>query len=92
MRTYASPVKDDRIWINTLGGKPSTVGGGQIGHNWKTLRLLTLIWRLFKIFFRYGNQEIYYHICGHPDSWDCPMEAENVEVRQTLLGPHVTIW
>jgi hypothetical protein len=58
----------------------------------KNLRLLTLIWRMVKIFFRYGNQEIYYHICGSSGDWEVPMEAENVEVRLTGCGPKVTLW
>jgi hypothetical protein len=57
----------------------------------KNIRLLTML-RLLKIFLRYGNAEIYYHICGSYGEWDVPMDAENVEVRHTLTGPHVTIW
>jgi hypothetical protein len=60
----------------------------------KHLRVLMLMWRLMKIFFRYGNQEIYYHVCGSigEDAYDVPMDAENVEVRLTRCGPKVTIW
>ena len=56
------------------------------------MKILTLIWRLVKIFFRYGNQEVYYHICSANGAYDVPMDAENVEVRLTNTGPHVTIW
>jgi len=87
MKKHPAP-QDVRECIYTFGGIPSTKA--DLKKN-KQIRLLRLIWRLVKIFFRYGNQEIYYHICGS-NSWDVPMEAENVEIRQTLTGPHVTIW
>lgn len=60
----------------------------------KEMRLLTLLWLLLKIFFRYGNREVYYHVCGSlgENAYDCPMEAENVEVRLSNCGPKVTIW
>ena len=59
----------------------------------KDLKLLTLVWRLIKIFFRYGNCSIYFHICGSlgKDYYDTPMNAENVEVR-IHYEPKVTIW
>ena len=70
--------------------------GGRVWNHrhekWKDMRLLTLMWRLLKIFFRYGNQEIYYHICGSGSAYDVPMNAENVEVRLSNCGPKVTIW
>ena len=60
----------------------------------KYLRLWALMWKLLKIFFQYGNAEIYFHICGDigKDCYDVPMNAENVEVRLTKCGPKVTIW
>lgn len=36
--------------------------------------------------------KFFYHICAGSGEWDVPMDAENVEVRHTLTGPHVTIW
>ena len=60
----------------------------------KDMKLLTLVWLLLKIFIRYGNQEIYYHVCGSigEHCYDVPMEAENVEVRLSDCGPKVTLW
>lgn len=58
------------------------------------IKVLSLIWGLIQIFFRHGNQEIYYHLCGSestPD-WDCPMEAEGIGVRMTDMGKKVTLW
>jgi hypothetical protein len=62
---------------NNLGGRKWDTREG----NLKNLRIIPLIWRLLKMFFRYGNQEIYYHVCGDigKDCYDCPMDAENVE-------------
>jgi hypothetical protein len=80
---------------------PTCPTGNWGGRRWdnnstglKNLKLLTLMWRLLKIFFRYGNQEIFYHICGSlgKDCYDVPMDAENVEVRLTKCGPKVTLW
>jgi len=57
----------------------------------KQLTVIGLIWKLFGILFRHGNQGVYFHICGHPDSFDCPMEVERIEVRETNLGDKITI-
>jgi len=56
------------------------------------IRLLTLIFILIGKFFRYGNQHVFYHICGHRDSYDNPIEAEGVEVRESYCGPRITIY
>jgi len=57
------------------------------------VKVLSLIWGLIQIFFKYGNQEIYYHLCGGgSDTWDCPMEAEGIGVRMTKMGKKVTLW
>jgi len=58
----------------------------------RQLNVLTLIWALIQIFFRHGNQEIYYHLCGYKNTWDCPMEAEGLSVRMTNCGKKLTLW
>ena len=58
----------------------------------RQVKVLSLIWALIQIFFRYGNKEIYFHICGYKDTWDCPMEAEGLSVRMTPCGMKVTLW
>jgi len=53
-------------------------------------------WKILLVILRYGNAEIRYHICAGGDStgdsWGCPMNAENVEVRDGCCGPYVTIF
>jgi len=58
----------------------------------KQLRIAGLMWELLKALFRHGNAEVYYHICGNPNSRDCPMEAEGIEARETRTGKKVTIY
>jgi len=58
------------------------------------LRLFTLIWKLVLVYLRHGNLPVFYHICGSigAECKDTPMEVEGVEIRETGLGPKVTIW
>jgi len=56
------------------------------------IRLLTLIFILIGKLFRYGNKPVFYHICGNPDCYDNPIEAEGVEVRDSFCGPRITIY
>lgn len=82
---------NDSCMTHNVGGREfSANNGGPL----QPIRILGLIWRLLRILFQYGNQEIYYHLCGTvgDGSYDVPMEAENVEVRLTNCGPKVTIW
>jgi hypothetical protein len=84
--------------VITFGGysskEPRRNGKGEFVREVKFMKLFTLIWRSIKIFIRYGNLDVHYHICGSigKDAWDIPMEAENVEVRHCPLGPKATIW
>ena len=56
----------------------------------KQLRIINLVWILIKILYRKGNVLIFYHAIG--GCKDVPMEAETVEIRETLLGDKVTIF
>ena len=60
----------------------------------KYLRVLPLIFKLIIAFFKYGNDEVFFHICGNQarESWDCPMNAEGLEIRHSGCGPKITIW
>jgi hypothetical protein len=58
----------------------------------RQVKILPLIWALIQIFFRHGNQRVYFHICGYEKTWDCPMEAEGLSVRMTPCGKKVTLW
>ena len=49
----------------------------------RQIKAIELIWLLIKVLFRYGNASIFYHICGHIDSIDCPMEVEGIEIRKS---------
>ena len=57
-------------------------------------KILSLMWSLFKVLLRHGNQEVYYNICGSigNNSWDCPMEAEGLSIRMTPCGKKLTLW
>jgi hypothetical protein len=76
-----------------IGGKTSRVPVDNTT-KFTALRLLPLMWKLILAFFKCGNCEIHYHLCGAhaEDSWDCPMEAENIEIRHALTGNKLTIW
>ena len=58
----------------------------------RQVRVLSLIWGLIQIFFRHGNQRIYFHLCGYEKTWDCPMEAEGLSIRMTNCGKKLTLW
>jgi len=57
----------------------------------KQLTVIGLIWKLFGILIWHGNKGMYFHICGHPESFDCPMEVELIEVRKSNMGDKITI-
>ena len=83
------PTDPDKCKTDNFGGRMFD-GTQQIVKN---MTIWHLIWQLLKIFLRYGNLEVYYHICGSSGegAYDHPMNAENVEVRLTY-EPKVTIW
>jgi len=59
----------------------------------KQLHILGLIWVLLLKFLRHGNLPVFYHICGHDNSWNNPMEAEIVEIRIGSGGEkRLTLW
>jgi len=83
----------DRVAKAVGGGATSAQDRSKNRHDLKALELL---WKVFLVVLKHGNAQIYYHICagGDPDgnSWDVPMQAENVEVRQGYCGAYVTIF
>ncbi len=56
----------------------------------KQLKITNTIWFLIKILFRHGNVQLFYHCIG--GAKDVPMEVEQIEIRNTLLGNKVTIF
>jgi len=57
----------------------------------KPLKIINLVWILVRIFFKYGNVMVYYHVIG--GAKDVPIEVEAVEIRRTLSrGNLVTIY
>ncbi len=58
----------------------------------RQIKAIELIWLSIKILFRYGNAPIFYHICGHIESMDCPMEVEGIEIRMWYSEEKVTIY
>ena len=56
----------------------------------KQLRIFDLILILMKTYFRKGNVLVFYHCIG--GAKDVPVEVEEVEIRETLLGDKVTIY
>jgi hypothetical protein len=85
------------------GMKSKAVGGGRKstddrlpGERMHYLKALELLWKMVLVILKYGNAEISFHICAAGDkdgsSWRCPMNAENVEVRDGYAGKYVTIF
>jgi len=52
----------------------------------KQINIIKLIILLLKNFIKHGNLPVYYHICGHSESHNNPMEAETVEIRTSCDG------
>lgn len=61
------------------------------GH--KPIKLIRLVYLLVCALFRFGNVDIYYHICRSEDSFFNPIEVETVDMRIDKYGQKkLTIW
>jgi len=56
----------------------------------KQLKIIKLIYLLIKMLFIHGNLPVFYHCIG--GAKDVPIEIEEVEVRNTLLGKKITMY
>jgi len=79
-----------------IGGGRKSTDDRKSDERMHCLTALELLWKTMLVILKYGNAEIRYHICAAGDrdgsSWECPMNAENVEIREGPCGPYVTIF